>query len=116
MLTADSLNKATRRYWRILYIALLPLFVPLMIFNLSIAQRLANFLNASGVNVKGPTIGLVLIATWIALLFSTIFYLQKRFLPSCPSCHKRITPNNVGLVIATKHCPMCGALIVGQES
>ena len=115
MLTADSLNRANRRYLTWLYLALIPV-IPLMMFNLSIARGFANFLEPFGTRIKAPVFGLALLAVWIAYLFGTILYVQRRIFPECPNCHKRITPNNVGLIIATKHCPTCGGLIIGQES
>jgi predicted RNA-binding Zn-ribbon protein involved in translation (DUF1610 family) len=113
--TPDSLNKAMRRYQSILYVAMLP-FIPLMIFNGSIARWLADHLALLGLNIKWATLGLILIGIWIAGLFGSILAVQSRLWPKCPSCYKRITPSNVGIVIATKHCPMCGDLIVRQGS
>jgi len=114
-LTPESLNKATRRAQTLMNVALLP-FIPLMVFSVSIARWLADPLSSLGLHVASPALNLVLIAIWLAVLFGIIFAIQNRTWPRCPNCHRKISPGNARIVIASKHCPLCGGLVIGQGS
>ena len=114
-MTPESLNKAARRYQTVVALASVP-FIPLMIFSISIAKWLANSLSSFGIQLAWQTLNLALIAIWIAALVGAMLAVQRRIWPNCPNCHKRITLNTIPIVIASKHCPMCGALIMSQES
>ena len=108
MLTVDSVNKATRRYWVAVYASLVPLIV-LLGLNGRIAHWLSDLLYSLGVQIKWQTLSLGVLAVILVLIFCAIFMTQRWTLPKCPTCNKRITPNIRGIVIATKHCPKCGS-------
>jgi predicted RNA-binding Zn-ribbon protein involved in translation (DUF1610 family) len=115
VLTADSVNKATRRYWVTVYIGIVPLIV-LLGLNGRIARWLAESLSSYGMQLKWQTLSLAIMVVTLALMFCTIFLTQSRTLPKCSTCGKRITPNMAGLVIATKHCPKCGSQLIAPVS
>jgi predicted RNA-binding Zn-ribbon protein involved in translation (DUF1610 family) len=59
---------------------------------------------------------LLVLAIQFALLVVALIYIQRYFLPRCPSCLKSLGQMDQGIAIATKHCPHCGAQIITVTS
>jgi len=115
MLTVDSVNKATRRYWVAVYASLVPL-IALLGLSGGIAHWLADLLYTVGFKIRWQTLLLGVMAFFVVLTLWVIFMIQRWTLPTCPTCGKRITPNLNGIVIATKNCPNCGSVLIAQGS
>jgi hypothetical protein len=93
VLTADSVNKATRRYWVTVYIGIVPLIV-LLGLNGRIARWLAESLSSYGMQLKWQTLSLAIMVVTLALMFCTIFLTQSRTLPKCSKIVR--SPRDVG--------------------
>jgi predicted RNA-binding Zn-ribbon protein involved in translation (DUF1610 family) len=115
MLTIDNVKSATRRYWTAAYVTSAVL-IALLLLNGTIARSLVDPLSALGVHIKSQTLTLAIMAMILALFAGVLVAVQRRYLPKCPACSKKIYPNSVGVVIATKHCPNCGVQIISQGS
>jgi hypothetical protein len=111
MVTVVGVNKATRQYWVAVNVGM-ALPIALLIFHKRIAVWLADLVGSFGIHIKLPILSLVLLGVSLGIAFGGIFLMQRLFLLRCPACRAVITPNVAGLVIATKHCPKCGAEIV----
>ena len=111
MLTIDLLNASIRRYWVAVTLAIAP-GMALLLSNGAIDRWLVTLIGRRA----AVSLSLVLLAVSLGLLFAGIFLAQRLSLLKCPNCGKMVYPNTVGIVIATKHCTKCGALVIPAES
>ncbi|MDB6062684.1 MAG: hypothetical protein JWM78_2787 [Verrucomicrobiaceae bacterium] len=113
-MTVAMINKALRKYWIVLFFVLIPLLYALN-KNVVIAKALTESLSAHGLDFSWRIVNLWLLGANIIFMLAAIFAIQRKIMPSCQSCKKGFTPNNCGVVIATKNCPYCGEKVIADN-
>lgn len=116
-MTPKDIKSAERNYWIAAPFSILPLM--LLAYggkSKLIAGWLAETLNSLGIPITASNASLILLGAALVFTFAIILLAQYKLLAKCPSCHKAFTPNKSGIVIATKHCPNCGAQVIDAMS
>ena len=112
-MTPLDIKAAERKYWFFVYLTSAPLLL-LLFYKTELSQWVSILLANAGISVSASTVALVQFGTALVIFFAVIFRGQYWFLARCPKCAKPIYPNNVGIVIATKNCPNCGAQVISN--
>lgn len=112
-MTPSEIKLAERKYWYFIYLITAPLLL-LLAYNTEISESVTSWLNNEGVSVSASTVALLQIGIELTLFFVAFWRGYCSFLARCPKCKKPIHPNNVGVVIATKHCTNCGAQVISD--
>jgi len=114
-MTPQSINRAVNKYWLFTLSGLVPL-VAAIVFDTPLSAFSTRLLKSLSISAKESTMLYVLLAIEAVLMFVVIFASRRMNLPRCPQCGRIFLPSNVGAVIATKHCPKCGAQVIADSS
>ena len=116
-MTPKDIKSAERTYWIAVSLSILPLMaVAYGGKSKLIAAWLAETLSSAGIPITTSNASLIPLGGALVFTFAIIFLAQYKLLAKCPSCRKAFTPNNSGIVIATKHCPNCGAQVLDAST
>jgi hypothetical protein len=106
MLSPTEINRAIRRHRIALYASALILLGCLLGLN-SLISHIGHRGTAGTLAVYLLGLALLLAAWFVALA-----YMSKSLLKHCPACGKGLGGQAAQIVIATKHCGLCGAKVI----
>ena len=105
-MTLNEIKFAHKKYWLGVYIfGGAGIAVLFSASNNTCIEIASGYLDGQLFSLSALIVGLFMVA-------GGIFLSARWYLPKCPSCKKSLPPNQLGVIVATKNCPLCGENVI----